>query len=130
MTWEENYASPIFEDNPGCDVVSPGSTGGHACFVKYGDVLGVTYLAWEGEPVRTSVQWTNRLKNAAGAWVTYRQGECFNDNGFASDWAVCNKDFYESSSVNALGGKGSQISIKFCRKGVCVSPSGWINNDA
>ncbi|MEU4659480.1 hypothetical protein AB0G32_37055 [Streptomyces sp. NPDC023723] len=129
VAWEQDYATPYAGDNPGCDYLSPGPQDSLACFVKYGDVLGVTYSDWFGDPMRTSVQWTNRLKNASGQWVTYRQGECFNDNGFSSYWSVCNKDFYESSSLNALGGRGSQLQIKACRLGVCASPSAWIDNN-
>lgn len=129
VTWEEDWAVPYDRDNPGCDNVAVGPNAMvHACFVKYGDVLGVTSDGW-GEGARTSIQWSNRLKNRSGSWVLYRQGECFNDNGDLWDWSVCNKNFYESSSLNDLDGRGSQLSFKACREGRCGNPTGWVNND-
>ncbi|GHH80465.1 hypothetical protein GCM10018781_60900 [Kitasatospora indigofera] len=130
ITWEEDFATssaPVF-----CDVVSlSGYTdGGFSCFQKYGDVLQVRTGASDanGNIRRMSVQWKNELKDKNGNWNLYRYGECFNDLG-TDLYGVCNKDFYEDSTTNKLGGKGSRLAIKHCIQGVCEPWSIWFRND-
>lgn len=102
------------------------------CFRKYGDSW---YVQDEGaDGLQTYVKWTNQLYNSSGNWVNYRTGTCHNQLG-AYNWGVCNKDYYEDSSVNALGGVGSRVSFEVCVDGVisdtCVAyAGGWVYNDA
>ncbi|GAA2756036.1 hypothetical protein [Actinopolymorpha rutila] len=117
-----------FED----DVATPGThpsfasgecvtgRGYEVCFKRYGDVIWV-----QGSP--GSAVWENWLRNSTG-WHKWRTGECVNTH---SGWGYCNKDFYEDSSKNALGGHGSGLRLQSCpiNTGYC-SPQIWIRNNA
>lgn len=126
--YETNYASDTSDGAAQCayELTYPGSGFGWVCFEKYGDILWVTRSFYEDS--RTSMRWVNQLKNSSGSWVDYRSGECINDLG-ESTWGVCNKDFYESSSRNALGGYGSRIAYKACTTTSCSALSPWVYND-
>jgi hypothetical protein len=88
-----------------------------ACFEKYGDKLWIYNGDWEF-PRYTKNQWENWLWDG-DEWIKYRWGECFDDGG--GSWFVCNKDFYENTSTNYYGGKGSNIFWRACDRGA----SGW-----
>ncbi|WP_412074691.1 hypothetical protein ACLF6K_00540 [Streptomyces xanthophaeus] len=124
--WEVDYATPASSVQCAYDITYPGGIGS-VCFQKYGDVwkVGRSYY----ETSRTSVQWVNQLKNSSGSWVTYREGECFNDLGH-STFGTCNKDYYENSSRNALGGYGSRLAFKACLVSSCSAQSPWVYNDS
>ncbi|MFG2592158.1 hypothetical protein [Streptomyces sp. NPDC048438] len=126
------------ESNTGVVGGSPGSTatcistisGAKACFQRYGDVIWTKDTSGDGYSVYTN--WTNQLKQPSGTWKTYRTGKCSNP-GSSGDNASCNKDFYESSSTNAYGGKGSRIQVSACVASLgddeCQTTT-WINNDS
>ncbi|MBB5931861.1 hypothetical protein [Streptomyces echinatus] len=107
---EEDYGSLTTEI---CDDTWRGGTAppfhepGWACFERSGD----KFLVNVGDTVDGSprVEWWNELKNARGDWKIYRQGYCYGE-WYRHSTVVCNKNFYEdSTSPNALGGKGSRI---------------------
>ncbi|WP_331763827.1 hypothetical protein OH738_40585 (plasmid) [Streptomyces hirsutus] len=108
--------------------------GAQGCFEKYGDRLWVKVLT---SPYDRSafayLKWTNQLwgadHNSAGscypspsscnAWQDYRQGECHTaESGL---WAICNKDFYENSTSNPAGSKGSRLAWQVCTEFSCGS---------
>ncbi len=104
-------------------------SGARACFQPDGDIIFAKDTSFDGYSVYTS--WVNQLKDSSGNWKTYRTGTCRNNRG-SGEWAACNKDFYENStSPNALGGKGSRISIAACVDdlgGDTCEPSPYIYN--
>ncbi|TXS28387.1 hypothetical protein EAO74_13380 [Streptomyces sp. gb1(2016)] len=104
--------------------------GAKACFQRYGDLIWTKDTSADGYSVYTN--WTNQLKQPSGTWKTYRTGKCSNP-GSSGDNASCNKDFYESSSTNAYGGKGSRIQVSACVASFgddeCQTTT-WINNDS
>jgi hypothetical protein len=129
---DDNYASPssaaAAQASDLCRVLLNQAAG---CFKKYGDAFYVQDQGADG--LETFVQWENQLKNSASSWVGYRSGACRNSLG-AYNWGVCNKDFYENSTTNNQGGKGSRIRFRVCVDGVfsddCTSYSEWLYNDA
>lgn len=124
-TWETDYVSPGEVACAG--ILSAPSSDGWVCFQPYGDVWMVSTSPTDSG--RISVQWENRLRNASGAWVTYRTGQCINDLG-RDQIGVCNKDYYENSSYNALGGYGSMIRYKACTSVACTNFLPWQYNNA
>ncbi|MGW1587528.1 hypothetical protein [Streptomyces sp. NPDC002386] len=103
--------------------------GAKGCFQPYGDVIWIKDTSLDGYGVYA--KWTNQLKNSSGNWQTYRTGKCSNP-GSSGDWAACNKDFYESSSTNAYGGKGSRIQVTACVASIGddeCDTSTWISNN-
>lgn len=99
---------------------------GKSCFQKYGDKFWVvdTYTNGRGH----YAQWENWLHNG-GTWVLYRQGTCSNDLT-TGVWGYCNKEFYEdSTSPNALGGRGSGIRLYSCDALVGCQGYTWILNN-
>jgi hypothetical protein len=94
----------------------------HACFERHGDVI------WVENNVGADVEvyWSNWLRNAAGAWVEYRRGQCIAD---ALGWSYCNKDFYEDTTYNEKNGYGSGIRVYACA-GDCDQNYQWVRNNA
>ncbi|MET9451768.1 hypothetical protein [Streptomyces cinerochromogenes] len=86
-------------------------TGSEACFERYGDVLWVKDTSADGHSATNS--WDNYLADSGGNWTLYRQGSCVNKLG-SGKWGYCNKDFYENSSANAYGGRGSSVDYAAC----------------
>ncbi|MDN0201220.1 hypothetical protein [Streptomyces sp. S.PNR 29] len=120
---------------PSGTICVPGdSVGNQACFRKNGD----QWFVYDGEADLLSpyVNWQNRLSYDNGStWqsIPYRSGKCRNSwpNG---NWGVCNKDFYESSSLNKIGGHGSQVRFQLCLTSGfdgngCYAWSNWIDNN-
>ncbi|MEJ3747443.1 hypothetical protein WEI85_29670 [Actinomycetes bacterium KLBMP 9797] len=102
--------------NPTGSMTCQAHQGATACFEKYGDKLWINNS--DLDPRHTRNEWENWLWSGS-EWILYRWGECL-DNGVG--WYVCNKDFYENSSVNYLGEKGSHIFWRACEYG---QSSGW-----
>jgi hypothetical protein len=103
-------------------------SGARACFQPDGDVIYAKDTSFDAYSVYT--YWENQLKDSSGTWKTYRSGKCWNKRG-SGEWASCNKDFYENSSTNAYGGKGSRISIAACVDDLgddTCEPSPWLYN--
>ncbi|MFI5924760.1 hypothetical protein ACIA3K_02140 [Micromonospora sp. NPDC051543] len=114
---EWNYATP---GSPPSDLIcathKQGNVNAKGCLRLYGD-------QWWSVNVRGEdmyLVWKNTLWNGA-SWVLYREGTCFNDLG-AGSWGVCNKDYYENSSVNAFGYKGSELIFQVCSALGCSAP--------
>ncbi len=103
------------------------------CFAKYGDSWRIQDSLADGD--QTFIYWENWLWNGS-SWQPYRFGECSNNLG-APQWGACNKDYYESSSTNYYGGKGSRIRFQTCRRDLIntactpssISQAPWINNN-
>lgn len=101
------------------------------CFRPYGDVLYVQdSRANLSSPY---LHWQNQLRGPNGSWTLYRAGKCWNMLD-APNWGICNKDFYEHSTVRSDGGKGSQLRWRLCSPAAagndsCTAWTGWINND-
>lgn len=104
-------------------------TGATGCFQPYGDVIYIKDTSLDGYSVY--VKWQNEIRNSSGTWHSYRNGKCTSDRG-KGDWAKCDKDFYEASSTNALGGKGSRIKLTACVASIgddeCAT-SPWLSNN-
>ncbi|WP_146605617.1 hypothetical protein [Micromonospora craterilacus] len=104
------------------------------CFNKYGDIWRIQDGFADGS--QTFIYWENWLKDGS-TWRPYRHGECNNNLG-APSWGSCNKDYYESSSTNYYGDKGSRIRFQTCRRApldnVCtpgsIDAAPWIHNNA
>src|SRR4051812_36210402 len=79
----------------------------HACFARVGDVIWVDNNS--GEHVKA--RWENWLRDSRGVWEAYRVGDCISLNW---GWGYCNENFYEDSSRNAYGGRGSGIRLYTC----------------
>jgi len=145
-----NFEKP-FEDEMATQTFAPGSPSAcseqwnfipeagyimtaKGCFTKYGDVWHILDAAVDGQ--QTFIYWENWLWNGS-SWKPYRSGWCNNDLG-GNNWGKCNKDYYESSSTNYYGGKGSRLRFQVCRRnfvGTNCTPgsidgAAWINNDA
>ncbi|MFJ8795802.1 hypothetical protein [Streptomyces sp. NPDC102462] len=99
--------------------------GNRACFRKNGDQWFIYDGSAGGWP---SVDWENQLVDKDGIWHSYRSGECVNPWPY-DNWGVCNKDYYESSTLNKLGGRGSQVRFRLCQDGGCTRWSAWIDNN-
>jgi hypothetical protein len=95
------------------------------CFQKYGDKVWVrnTSLLYAEYG-----HYSNWLRDNNSNWVFWRNGDCGVDfNG----WGYCNKDMYEDSSHNALGGYGSGIRLYPCDfEFGCTSYYTWVRNNA
>lgn len=107
------------------------------CFTKNDDLWYIQDAFPDGS--QTFVYWENWLWSGDGPgaqWKPYRYGECTN-NLNAPNWGKCNKNYYESSSTNFYGGKGSKIRFQTCRRvpadNVCnpvsIEDAPWINNN-
>jgi hypothetical protein len=125
------------DDNTGVVGGSPGSDstciiniqGAKACFQPYGDVIWIKDTSFDGYSVYA--KWTNQLRDSGGSWHNNRSGKCSNP-GSSGDWASCNKDFYEASTTNSYGGKGSRIQVTACIASIGddeCDTSTWISND-
>ncbi|BCJ70301.1 hypothetical protein [Polymorphospora rubra] len=123
-SYETDYAITGSSAQCTYDTQYPGGLGS-VCFQKYGDVWMVTRSVLETG--NTSVQWANQLLNASGSWATYREGQCINALGH-STFGVCNKDYYENSSRNALGGYGSRLRFRACST-TCSAWTPWFTNN-
>jgi hypothetical protein len=82
------------------------------CFQKNGDRLWVDDLSADG--YSAMMYWENLLQRPDGYWQLHRYGRCYNRLGAGNGWALCDKDFWEDSSLNALGGHGSLLYIYAC----------------
>ncbi|MET7426500.1 hypothetical protein [Dactylosporangium sp. NPDC005555] len=112
----------------GCpDYISVGPIQGRGwgCFERYGDRFYV-YAGnmTDGTP---RVYWTNDLKDAAGNWVPYRTGVCYGEY-YADSTVVCNKDFYENSTVRSGGVSGSRIRFYYWDSNGSGSTTTVVNN--
>jgi hypothetical protein len=127
VEWEVGYADED-ESFDGCTGIVRVNVEALACFQKYGDIWWVTQMRPNSFPIREiSVQWVNELQNSRGEWVIYRQGQCYYEG---TSVARCNKNYYENSSKNALGGYGSRLAFKACVTGRgCSALSPWVYND-
>ncbi|MEV7871547.1 hypothetical protein AB0P17_36855 [Streptomyces sp. NPDC088124] len=96
--------------SPAADQVCATATGAVGCFVKYGDKFIVEDTASDG--YSAAVVWANYLWDGS-SWQLYRTGLCYNPEG-AGTMVTCNKDFYEDSSTNAYGAKGSVLDFQAC----------------
>lgn len=103
LAYETNYAVAGTPNFDGC----ADNTYTVACFEKYGDRW------WVGLHVSSGrAEWRNELWNGS-KWVLYREGSCISNLG-AQTWGACNKDYYENSSVNAYGYRGSRLWWRAC----------------
>ena len=85
-------------------------TGAKACFDKATDNFWVLDSLADGHSARNA--WGNWLWDGS-KWQYYRYGDCTNSLG-NGHWGVCDKDLYENSSTNALGGQGSEVDVWAC----------------
>ncbi len=98
-----------------------------ACFEPSGDKIWVYDAKADG--AAAAGYWENYLKNSAGQWLYYRYGKCTNHLG-AGSWGYCNYDFYEDTSLNADGGKGSGVRVYPCTEnGAIGDVYAWVRND-
>ncbi|MFI0710512.1 hypothetical protein ACH4SK_07605 [Streptomyces inhibens] len=105
--------------------------GNRACFRKNGD----QWFIYDGaaDLMTPYVDWQNRLAYDNGTWQSspYRSGRCENLWPY-DNWGVCNKDYYESSTRNKIGGHGSQVRFRLCLRessGCSTGWSEWIDNN-
>ncbi|MBA9050576.1 MULTISPECIES: hypothetical protein [Streptomyces] len=91
------------------------TTGARACFQPYGDKLWVKGRA-------ASADWENYLRDRTGAWKWYRTGSCLNKLS-GGRWGYCQVNFYEDTSKNPYGGKGSGIRLQALGRFVWISRS-------
>jgi hypothetical protein len=98
------------------------------CFALYGDQIWVYDARGDGKAAIG--QWSNYLRNAAGDWILYREGECRNSLGHGH-WGLCNKEFYEdSTNPNAKGGHGSGLRLWACTAAtMCNGDYTWVRNN-
>jgi hypothetical protein len=120
-TQSATHGTPAAGSLSGC------TTGYHMeiCFEKYGDKIWVN-----NEDLLSSEygHYSNWLRDSSGAWTFWRNGNCIVDyNG----WGYCNKDFYEDSSYNVVGGQGSGVRLYPCdvEFGCTSSLYGWVRNN-
>lgn len=127
---EENTATSVRGPQPPdaiCESVGlPTSRFAGGCFKRYGDEWWVTQNALYGEKVY--VDWENYLLApgpffGGSHWELYRTGRCYLNTLSEFAWGVCNKDYYEHSSTNFYGLKGSQLRWRVCVQG--WSCSSW-----
>jgi len=115
-------------DQEGCpDYISVGahpSTTGWGCFDRQGDKFYV--YAGNQPDGYPRVYWTNDLKNAAGTWVPYRTGVCYGEY-YRDSTVLCDKDFYENSTVRP-GGTGSRIRFYYWDRYGAGSTATVLNN--
>ncbi|MGQ4515417.1 hypothetical protein [Streptomyces sp. DW26H14] len=96
-------------------------SGAKACFQPYGDILWVYGRGHDAN-------WENHIRNSSGAWQEYRVGSCMNALS-GNRWGYCNKNFYEDTTKNKYGGKGSGIRLQAEADGKNVSSQIWIRNN-
>jgi hypothetical protein len=122
LAYEVNYAVEVSGEPPFeayCGTIE------QACFERHGDRWWARDVENDGV-ARLEIKWENRLWNGS-AWALYRQGSCITDLGYFQ-WGVCNKDYYESGSVNAYGYRGSSLRWQFCYA-VCYGWGVWQDNN-
>ncbi|MEU3409745.1 hypothetical protein ABZ760_00430 [Streptomyces sp. NPDC006658] len=95
---------------PAADQVCATVSGAEGCFVKYGDKF--TAADTKSDGYSAAVLWTNYLWDGSN-WRAYRSGLCYNTAG-AGTTGTCNYDFYEDTSTNAYGSKGSELVFQAC----------------
>ncbi|MEV5148186.1 hypothetical protein AB0L14_28285 [Streptomyces sp. NPDC052727] len=96
--------------SPAADQVCATASGAEGCFVKYGDKFTVADTKSDG--YSAAVSWDNYLWDGSH-WRLYRSGGCYNSAG-AGTTGFCNYDFYENTSTNAYGAKGSKLVFQAC----------------
>ncbi len=100
-------------------------TGAKVCFDKTGDDIWVLDTLSDGHAARAD--WGNYLWDG-DSWQEYRWGDCTSSLK-AGNWGVCRKDFYENTSMNAFGSRGSYVGINACET-YCNMEGTDIYNDA
>ncbi|NUT50922.1 MAG: hypothetical protein HOV94_26995 [Saccharothrix sp.] len=127
QTYELDYASPASGEPPVAGTLCDSQLL-RVCFAKYGDVWWVKDTTNDGY-YNLELQWENRLFDGS-AWFLYREGSCTSQLGY-NNYGTCNKDYYESSSLNKWDSYGSQVRFRPCTgASSCGSWSSWIDNDA
>ncbi|GGM21256.1 hypothetical protein GCM10011608_02400 [Micromonospora sonchi] len=120
---ESNWAASVSGSQPSdaiCVGLNQGTTRPIAagCFKRYGDQWWVGHDLKRGEVV--TLEWENYLRapdsGGYSYWKIYRTGYCYLDT---PGWGVCNKDYYEHSSTNYYGMKGSEVYWRVCVRGQC-----------
>ncbi len=112
---------PAFDPNTDCS----SGEGTYVCFQKDGDKIWVEDTAADG--VSADGRWENYLWDGSN-WTLYRQGACLNKLSYGH-WGYCDKDFYEDTSTNHYGSKGSGIRLYPCGA-ICDADYQWIRNNA
>ncbi|MGW1958359.1 hypothetical protein ACWCPI_37370 [Streptomyces sp. NPDC001920] len=110
--------------SPPSDRICTSAQGSTGCFRKYGDQWWVLDT---DSPYAAIVNWENQLWDGA-SWRSYRNGNCENLLG-EGNWGVCNKDYYENSSLNAYGSYGSRLRWRACGVFGCSSWTSWTLNN-
>ncbi|WP_433134008.1 hypothetical protein ACQPWW_17400 [Micromonospora sp. CA-240977] len=87
------------------------------CFQKYGDRWWVRQIG-NDITTRAYIEWENELAAYQGPLGTpnyevYRDGQCLAAPS-TSQWSTCEKDYYENSSTNYFGLKGSRLYWHVC----------------
>jgi hypothetical protein len=111
------------------DCIGPGQipTVGDGCFHRYGDQIYVEDTANNG--YTTYVYYQLYLYTSAKTWKLRRAGQCYAHG--VDSWGECDYDFYEDSTVNAYGGKGSGVRIYLCETNSgCSQYYKWVRNNA
>jgi hypothetical protein len=89
------------------------SGGANVCFQPYGDLLWVNDTQGDGNSAY--IYWENWQAGSDGLVYLVRYGRCYNRLGSANGWAVCDKDFVETTTKpNDVGGEGSWIDFTPC----------------
>lgn len=108
------------------DAICMSVTSGNGCFRKYGDQFWVRN--WDSPRVGLEVRWENDLWDG-NRWQTYRLGSCSAYKLRTGQWGACNKDFYENTSTNKWGSRGSRLRWQIVA-GTTFGPwSPWYLND-
>jgi hypothetical protein len=101
---------------------------GETCFQKHGDKIWIIDTSHNSKAAYA--YWENYLKKPDGTWKYLRSGKC-HATGYVLDWHTCANNFYEDTSVNSYGGKGSGIRLWICQDGSgCSSNYLWVRNNA
>jgi hypothetical protein len=109
-----------------CDIVFYNSWG-ETCFQRNGDKV---WVIDSNHNLKTAyAYWENYLRTSNGTWKLQRWGSC-RTTGQVFLWHTCSYNFYEDTTLNSKGGKGSGIRLWICQDGSgCSSNYLWVRNN-
>lgn len=127
VTVEETTASADAPDTTALAAcVDKQEAWGWGCFKRSGDAVYVLDTLDNGQ--QTYVYWENYLLASNDLWKKYRAGRCYAPLPYSMKG--CKYNFYEWSTKNPYGGKGSGLRIWVCETGRgCGSSYKWVRNN-
>lgn len=101
---------------------------GDGCFQPHGDLIWVKDISNNNRSAY--VYWQLYLRTSSGSWKLRRAGTCSSSSQTVGYWAECDYDFYEDTTLNAYGGKGSGVRVYVCQYGDgCSHDYVWVRNN-